>query len=289
MFIKHVQNEKNIDVVILPSPEYYPTRYMSLFNDQRGNCKVISGVHNLNTVFFSARTDQNVKEIFSKSDAYAVIDQTLKNHMVNNSIEKEILVFPQIFRPQVIKKRKSGKTVFTITGSVEMKRRNYQIVADAMKLIPETHTEIKLILLGKANSDYAACIIQQLEELRSTGLEFLSWKDHVPADVFSDIMNETDFLIAPACIETENGGITEYYGKTKISGTMGDMIRYACPAVINKDLEIPAALESSTCRFGTAEELAETIRKLSDITTATVLQQEALKNSEKFLLEKYIW
>ena len=200
-------------------------------------------------------------------------------------------MFPPIYEPGLIRKQKTEKIHFVVTGGVEEKRRNYQIIVDALnKVDPAFYPKMKLVLLGRATSPYAKMILDELHSIEMQGLEVLSFSKYVPNETFSEELNKADFLIAPVTIETEYLGVKEYYGKTKISGVIGNIIHYAVPAIVNKELDIPDDLSDSIIKFDSVDDLAKIFsRILTDESIIEAYHKKILENCKRFALQNYIW
>lgn len=291
-FVDEIIERENLDYVILPSPEYHPDWYLPLVENQKRHYKVIAGVHNLNTVLFSKGENPEVDNFYQLVDEYAVIDPVLKETILkHDDIKKAVHVFSPIFTPLTTKRTETeGERIsFVITGNVEEQRKDYQTVVDALKMIPEFHQKIRIVLLGRAVNVYAQAIISQLEDMKTTGLETVYYTEYVPQEDFENVMIESQYIIAPVVRETLNKGILEYYGTTKVSGVVFDIIQFATPAIVINGLEMPEELQSSVCRYNSANYLSKLICHLIDKDVLAQLTKEAEMNSKKFLLENYLW
>ena len=290
-FVQHVKDRRDLDFVIIPSPEYHPNWYLPLAEGER-HYELIAGVHNINSIFFSDRTPEETKRLFAAADSYCVFGSELKKTMLSGGItHKKIYVFEQHYdaaeHPR--KPKSTDRIVFVITGSVEEKRKDYQTVVDALAMVPDIHPRIRLILLGKAVTEYARGIVSQLDSMKKTGLETVSFSSHVPADAFEESMSGADYLLGPTKVETTYQGVPETYGITKQSGIIREIIGYAKPVVLICDMIIPSNIESSVIRYSSATELAEVFRTLTGKTIAEKYAEKARANSEHYALENLLW
>ena len=291
-FVNEVITRESLDYVILPSPEYHPDWYMPLVENHNRNYKVIAGVHNLNTALFSKGEHPEIDNFYQLADDLCVYDSVLKETIFeHNNIKKKIHLFPPIFTSLATKimPTEGERITFTITGNVEAQRKDYQSVVDALMNIPEFHHKIRIVLLGRAANPYAQTIISQLEEMKHTGLDAVYYTERIPQDDFDKMMFETQYIIAPVVKETMNKGILEYYGRTKLSGAVVDIIQFATPAIVISGLEVPQELQSSICRYDSVDDLSNVIRRLINPKVMIEYAKRAKTNSEKFLLEKYLW
>lgn len=292
LFVKDVITRENLDYIILPSPEYHPDWYLPLVENRNRAYKVVAGAHNLNTVFFTKGNNPEVDNFYQLADEYCLIDSGLKETLLKSNIKrKNIHVFPPVFSPLPVRKLsiEEERVVFVVTGNVEEQRKDYQIVVKALKKIPEFHQKIKIVLLGKAITPYAQEIVSNLKCMEATGLEVVSYTTYIPQEEFDNVMFNSHCIIAPIVKETLNKGILEYYGSTKVSGAVMDIIRFALPAIVVSDLAMPEELSSSICRYDSADSLSKAICYLLKQDTLAEYIEKAKINSEKFLLEKFLW
>lgn len=283
--------QKDIDCVILPSPEYHPIWYLPLLEKEGRTYSVISIAHNLNSDFFANQRNILRDAIFVNTDSIGVIDDCLKETLLKENIEKQIYVFPPLFceNEKAIDVTAHDKLHLTVTGIVEGRRKDYKQVVKALELVEEYHPQIKLVLLGKANSLYAQGIINELKIMEKTGLELVSYKDYVSNEEFERQMQETDCVIAPVVRQTIFENTIEEYGKTKVTGAIGDLISYAKAGMIVEGIPYPKDLEGSVITYHDEFELAEAIKRTIVPQYLEELKTKALSNARKFSLENKQW
>lgn len=290
-FVQHVISRQNLDYTIIPSAEYHPDWYLPLIEGTR-HYELIVGAHNINSIFFSDQAPEKKRRLFEKADSYCVLSSDLKETMLSGGItQKKIYVFDQYYdsAEHTINPVLTDRLSFVITGGVEDKRKDYQSVVDALRMVPDIHPKIRLILLGKATTQYAREIVSQLDKMKETGLNAVTYSNYVPEESFSEIMTDTDYLLGPVVVETTFHGVPETYGTTKLSGMLPDMIKYAKPAILINDLKIPSNMESSVIRYSSVTELAELFRVLTDKKIAEKYAERARANSEQYKLENMLW
>lgn len=290
-FVQHVKSRQNLDYTIIPSAEYHPDWYLPLIEGTR-HYELIVGAHNINSIFFSDQAPEKKRRLFEKADSYCVLSSDLKETMLSGGItQKKIYVFDQYYdsAEHTINPVLTDRLSFVITGGVEDKRKDYQSVVDALRMVPDIHPKIRLILLGKATTQYAREIVSQLDKMKETGLNAVTYSNYVPEESFSEIMTGTDYLLGPVVVETTFHGVPETYGTTKLSGMLPDMIKYAKPAILINDLKIPSNMESSVIRYSSVEELAKAFRMLTDKRIAEEYAEKARANSKQYALENMLW
>ena len=281
---------KDIDCLIIPSVEYSPERYRMLIERMPSGIELILGVHNINSVF-GPECSQLLKSVLDKADSYFVISSALKETMLSMGVDKKIYVFPPIYEGSVKRDIRAEKkpVVFTVTGIVDSNRKDYQSFVDALKSVEDIYPDIRVVLLGNADSDYGRSIKAQMEELRAKGLDYRMYFERILQPDFDEVLEETDCLVGPVVIETGYKGIAEYYGKTKASGIVGDIIKYALPAIVTGEMPVPEELGSSILQYDSTNDMGEKMRQLTDAKRLAEYKAEAVKNSEKFSLSSQLW
>lgn len=117
-----------------------------------------------------------------------------------------------------------------IPGAVSQSRRDYNSFLDKLKNFENTGINYEIIFLGKA-------IGRELEKLKSIidklpqFIKIQFFENKIPQQEFDSWMKKADVLYCPIQNETEFFSVKEIYGKTKISGNIGDAIKYAKPAI----------------------------------------------------------
>ena len=289
-FVEHALGREGLDCIIIPSVEYHPDWYEGLALSKKEGAELILGLHNLNNVFAEGRRDM-LSVFLEKADSYFVISSELKDTMEDLGIKKKIYIFPSIYEPSERKseKKEDGCTVFTVTGIVDRNRKDYQMLVDALRTIPDLYSKIKIVLLGNADNDYGRGIAEQMKELGEKGLRYDMYFNRIPQSVFDEVMEQTDCLVGPVMVETSYKGSKEYYGRTKASGIIGDIVKYGLPAIVTGEMAVPEELESSIISYASTDELGEAMKKLSESQTLEDYKNQAKKNSEKFTLDKHLW
>ena len=290
-FVRDAARNGCFDMVLVPSPEFHPDWYQPLLDNQSRDYQVIAGVHNLNDALLSPNAPRAVRAFYEQADGYAVIYRFLADRMKELGYDKKpILVFPQLYLPRPSLPHDTERIRFVVTGSVDPGRKDYEQLAEAFEMVKDLHPRMSLELAGAAGGDYGAMIRHRFLAMQEeSGLEFIYHKSFMPFEVFEQSMDQADFLVAPVVTDTVVRGIREVYGQTKISGVQGDMIKFACPAVVVETIRMSDDLASSVLSYRTTEELAAQLRKCVEPGVRERFRAEAAKNSQKFLPEKVVW
>ena len=161
---------------------------------------------------------------------------------------------------------KSGSEIFTILipGAVSQERRDYKKVlgklgklgwnnksaendaefeklrrsdkfvendfAEEASSVGATSQKVQVVFLGKAKGNELHWL-QKFEKVLPENLTIKYFTEKVPQPLFDEWMNNADVLWCPILSETEFFSQKEIYGKTKMSGNIGDAIKYGKIAV----------------------------------------------------------
>lgn len=157
-------------------------------------------------------------KVYKKAKNLLVLDQTLAKGTYKN-----LPIFYTKFS------EKSDNPIFTIVipGAVSQKRRDYERV---LKSIIKFHFPFEIIFLGKAQGKELE-ILQDFEQSKPENISIKYFTEKVPQDVFDDYMQKADILWCPIQQETEFLSQKELYGITKMSGNIGDAVKFVKLAV----------------------------------------------------------
>ena len=99
-----------------------------------------------------------------------------------------------------------------------------------MKSIKNFRFPSEIIFLGKASGKELE-MLQDFEQSKPENISIKYFTEKVPQDVFDDYMQKADVLWCPIQQETEFFSQKEIYGFTKMSGNIGDAIKFRKLAV----------------------------------------------------------
>ena len=123
----------------------------------------------------------------------------------------------------------SDNPIFTIVipGAVSQKRRDYERVLKSIKIF---HFPFEIIFLGKASGKELE-MLQDFEQSKPENISIKYFTEKVPQDVFDHYMQKANILWCPIQQETEFFSQKEIYGFTKMSGNIGDAVKFGKLAV----------------------------------------------------------
>ncbi|WP_226064399.1 hypothetical protein [Kaistella polysaccharea] len=224
--------DPNYDLIIIGTVH----RYFNLFNAiaEKYNTAVI--VHNLN--FNTISKLQLFKNIFKKDFAYRLklwlkedllsapeVFKKAKNLLVlDQSLSDHQFQYLPVFYNRFHENFNSENFTIVIPGEVSQKRRNYKKV---LEKLTERNSDrlLTIIFLGKARGKELRWL-QNFEKKKLENISLQYFTKKVPQNRFDELMNKADVLWCPIQNEIEFFSNKEIYGKTKMSGNIGDAIKY---------------------------------------------------------------
>ena len=231
---------KEYDIVIIGTVHRYFNTFLTIV--QKYNAAVIT--HNLN--FPKSSKFSLIKSIFKEDLIYRIklwwkeglfysskVYRQAKNLLVlDQELSLEEYKFLPLFYTEYFEKTRDTDLKIIIPGGVSQKRRDYQYV---FKVIQGLNTSEKMtfIFLGKAQ-DKELKTLQELSGNLPPNITMHYFRERVSADDYDSWMKKADVLWCPIQQETEFFSLKETYGKTKMTGNVGDAIKYGKLAVFPK-------------------------------------------------------
>ena len=217
----------------------------------------VSNFHLLSSIFkedIQYRLKLLLKEgLLRKSKVY----QKAKNLLVlDENLTKENYTNLPLFYTKFFEKPDNETFTIVIPGAVSQKRRDYDKVIKELKKVElnddvnefrrnETFVEnnlqekgssvgttqnLEIIFLGKAQGNELE-MLQNFEQNKPENISIKYFTEKVPQNVFDDYMQKADILWCPIQQETEFFSQKEIYGVTKMSGNIGDAIKFGKLAI----------------------------------------------------------
>lgn len=230
---------KKYDLIIIGTAHRYFNIFMKIV--ECFPTAIIS--HNLN--FIKATNSEILPEIFKKNTQFRLklllreglldknkVYERAKYLWVldeNLSAENPKMKFMPLFFCRSIKQNKDEVFRVVIPGEVSQKRRNYLKVVQEIKEL-KTQREVEIIFLGKVKNQELVWL-KDLEKCINDNIRLIYFTEKIPQIEFDRWLKKADVLWCPIQHKTEFFGIKEIYGKTKMSGNIGDAIKFAKPAL----------------------------------------------------------
>ena len=241
---------KNYDLIIIGTVH----RYFNVFEKiaEKFNTSIIC--HNLNfvkasnlnllsSIFkedFQFRLKLLLKEgllrkskVYQKAKNLLVLDRGFENFVRKPLVyaQSDKYKFLPIFYTKFSEKPNNPIFTIVIPGAVSQKRRDYERVLKSIKIF---HFPLEIIFLGKAQGKELE-MLQNFEQSKPENISIKYFKEKVPQDVFDDYMQKADVLWCPIQQETGFFSQKEIYGFTKMSGNIGDAVKFGKLAVFPKN------------------------------------------------------
>lgn len=232
---------QNYDLVIIGTVH----RYFNLFTTicQQFNTSVI--VHNLN--FAKISRFQLFKNIFKKDVKYRLkllfkegllsAPQVFKkannllvldDHLLAEDLGLDLKFLPVFFWNKFEIPQKSF-FVIVIPGTVSQERRDYFHILNSIKTF-KNGTYFQFVFLGKA-ANKELLWLREFEKNKPQNISVKYFTEKVSQHIFDDWMKKAAILWCPIQTETAFFSNKEWYGKTKMSGNIGDAIKYGKIAI----------------------------------------------------------
>ena len=234
--------KENYDLVLIGTVH----RYFNVFRKIVDNFNTSVIVHNLN--FSRLSGFQLLGKIFQDDFVYRLklllkegllkspeIYRLVKNHLVLDRFiakKQSKKYLPLFFTKSSESHRKSIITI-VIPGAVSQKRRDYKMVLKELKSF-SSNSHFRIVFLGKAEGKELADLID-FEKKKPSTVSIKYFTEKVPQNGFDQWMNKANILWCPIQIETEFFSHKEIYGETKMTGNIGDAIKYGKMAVFPSD------------------------------------------------------
>ena len=191
----------------------------------------VSNFDLLSSIFkedFKYRLKLLLKEgLFRKSKVYEKAKNLLVLDRGFDSAQPDKYKFLPIFYTKFSGKSENETYTIVIPGAVSQKRRDYERV---LKSIKNFRFPSEIIFLGKASGKELE-ILQDFEQSKPENISIKYFTEKVPQDIFDDYMQKADVLWCPIQQETEFFSQKEIYGFTKMSGNIGDAVKFGKLAV----------------------------------------------------------
>lgn len=170
-----------------------------------------------------------------------------------------------------------------IPGSIDAKRRNYEVVLELARACQSQQLPVRFTLLGGAQDGYGRSILEKcaaFENIRTYTGEVVDQPE------FDRVMNASHLVFVPSVIHTViSDEIEETYGLTKSSGNMFDIIKHGRPFLAPAELQVDPVLETGCLRYSTPSQITAQLQTLINTQQYELLCQQAHLNSMNYTLD----
>ncbi|WP_343661558.1 hypothetical protein [Chryseobacterium sp.] len=278
---------KDYDLVVIGTVHRYFNTFLAI--TKKYNTAVIS--HNLN--FIKASKFDLIESIF-KGDVVFRLKLWLKEGLfyktkvyhtsrsllvLDEALISEKYQFLPLFYTRDFDKTKNENLIVLIPGGVSQKRRDYDYIFKTIQNL-KTDKLCRFVFLGKA-SGHELKQLTQLSEKLPGNIEITYFSERVLSEDFERWMQKADILWCPIQQNTEFFSIKETYGKTKMTGNLGDAITYGKLAVFPADYS--SKLDFIISEKGNVIEELETLKNTSFDFQKNYSKKGVLENLESTL------
>lgn len=240
---------KKYDLIIIGTVHRYFNTFQAI--TERFNTAIV--VHNIN--FTTISKSDLIKNVFKKDVIYRLklwwkeglfyapkVYKKAKNLLVlDQELASEQYTFLPLFYTKNGRHSENNILKVVIPGGVSQMRRDYKrVFSDIRKWENELKKGsnlgsklIEFIFLGKADGKELQEIMDLEKSLEYINITYFS--ERISQLDFEKWMNEGDVLWCPIQQETEFFSQKEIYGTTKMTGNLGDAIKYGKLAVFPKN------------------------------------------------------
>ncbi|ROI08903.1 hypothetical protein EGI11_05590 [Chryseobacterium sp. H3056] len=228
-------NENNYDLVIIGTVH----RYFNLFNEIAANFNTVIIVHNVN--FTKISPFQLLKNIFKKDFKYRlklvfkeglffapqVFKKAKKLLVLDQNLIQKNSVFLPLFFTEKYETQHSENFTIVLPGAVSQGRRDYKKILSELGKFSENYTtkSLEIVFLGKAQNQELLWL-KNFKKTKPENISLHYFTEKVPQTIFDEWMLKADVLWCPIQRETEFFSNHEIYGETKMSGNIGDAIKF---------------------------------------------------------------
>ncbi|MDW9382575.1 hypothetical protein [Chryseobacterium sp. JV558] len=232
---------KGYDLVIIGTVHRYFNTFLAI--TKKYNTAIIT--HNLN--FTKASKLDLMKSVFKGDIIFRLklwlkeglfyktkVYQTSRSLFVlDEALISERYQFLPLFYTRDFDKIRNEDLVVVIPGGVSQKRRDYAYILETIQKL-NTDKSYTFVFLGKAKGHE----LRQLEQLSAKqpgNIEIIYFSERVSSEEFNKWMQKADILWCPIQKDTEFFSMKETYGLTKMTGNLGDAIKYGKLVIFPKD------------------------------------------------------
>lgn len=211
---------------------------------------------------------------------------------VKHYTDKPIMFMPFNFyeeRDPAKKINNKEKIIFTVSGGIEKRRKNYAFFFQALKILlendPGLKEKISVVFLGtikRKNNAFGISIIEDVKKFNHKFGNIIRYYEElfISEDEYRKKIEETDILINPLNVN--------YYKFDVFTSGLGEAISYSIPGIYPEGFKTMRELTSSSLFFHDSRTLADLMKEI--IVEPDFLRElkiNAAINSRKVMLDDY--
>ena len=272
-------NEEQVDLLLV-SPIYKD--FHALYEIvTRVKCESAMTVYNLN-FWLNPRfrtlkyyRERKLKQrVFNAFDHIIVEDflfKHIKKHKTKLFNSHHFLYIPfTIFHPKAVapsERRDPGILKVVLPGTVNKARRRYEDLLELIHHFAGAKAPISFSFAGSPVGEYGKWVVSELDKANAAhpGIaRHYPLEGDITPGMFVREMEDADIVLSTITKVFKDLGTKEYYGTTKSTGTLHDMISFQLPGLLPAILEVPEDLTSSVFNYGSGKELGKILQQLMD-------------------------
>ena len=228
-------------------------------------------------------------KILRKIDFYCFVDKSIETYVRQHHYLPESKIFPSLpisVAPREFPEFSPTDTFrFCITGLIDSRKRNYEEVLKAFELAaPQFKHKVELVLLGRPVGRYGKEIIRAFKSLESSNLSVISFNQFVDQNVYNDYLSKAHLLISPIREKTFFRIFKEIYGKTKFTGSIGEMVKFGLLSLFPKHISFDTEFQQLVDQYANTSELSRLIIKYAE---QPGLLKTSTEQFRKFIQSRY--
>ncbi len=167
-----------------------------------------------------------------------------------------VISFPLYLNESSEIRNETGLVKIAIPGTVSTRNRDYHTLLEGL-FLTSIQRPVEVTLLGKFDEKKEGRIRKMIARLREHPLVSIqTFDDFVPQSLYDEIVKNSDFLILPVQKWKRYGPVIETFGKSTLSGTLQDAIRFSIPAIMSGEYSLPPAIEPFIKSYHNAKSLS---------------------------------
>jgi hypothetical protein len=228
-----------------------------------------------------------VNKIIGSKGKLVVLNTKLRHVLSSFVAQEHVQVIPfQVFDQQILSGREEviaedRRIRICIPGEVSQTRRDYAALFNCFLNDQELMDGFALDLLGSLPETDPANLRSQIEQLQQRGMAVYTYgPQRIPMSLYDTNALKADIIMGNMHVKLMGSAV---YGKTKDTGAIYNMIKYACPGLLPAHYDLIDELKSSTWIYEDYQSLGSLLKTIMfDKQKRSEMKKHALKNAAYF-------
>jgi len=221
---------------------------------------------------------KNMKNISFTSE---IIFNHFRGLLQNNHLNIVESIPLEVFEPLYNEPKNNNVYTIAIPGSVDVIRRDYKPVLDALnKIKQKINVPIEIYLLGKPIGYKGRWVVKTFKSLIHNKISIYTFDEEVQQSEFERIMKKTNLILSLIKPVNQHYFYLEQVGLTKISGTVSDIIRYGKYGLIPDFYPVQGKTEKAIIHYNSSDDLAEKLLNFINSSSSLSAEEAAIVFSD---------